>query len=532
LPEAIDGVIARAMAKDADERFPTAMDFASSAAAAVAADKPGPYTSRGFLFADLRDYTAFVEQRGDDDAAALLARFRTVVRGVIAANDGTEIRTEGDSIYVVYPSASSAVISGIAIARECGAATAAEPSLPLHVGIGVHTGEATDAPEGFVGSAVNVAARLAAIARPGEVLVTDVVRGVVRTRPGLRFEERGRERLKGINEPMMLYRATAKISGDEAVPASPGTRRGIAQVPPVVLGLAAVALLLVAGGLVALFLPPASTPSPIPSSPGGGPNGGVASHGPTSVAPTLASPSAPTQTAGATPTQAPVRAVIVDPPSIQILDNRAVLTEPDRAPLAVSKQTVGPTDGWTFALQNSPDGSTWDPLPGNTDDLALEVARLGFSGDYHLRWAPSDPFGQAGPPSPVLGVKVFGYQEDNPDMVYVGDWTQQSATTGFATTLETTEAGATVSFTIQNAHTVAWIAPVELQPAGGEVEISVNNEVVGTFTLDAPVAQSATVIYSTPWQPVPTALTMRIRVIDPGNGVGHDAFLAIHGLSP
>ncbi len=71
--------------------------------------------TKGFLFCDLRGYTAFIEQRGDQAAAELLATYRELVREVIAAKEGAEIRTEGDSVYVVFPAASGAVEAGLGI---------------------------------------------------------------------------------------------------------------------------------------------------------------------------------------------------------------------------------------------------------------------------------------------------------------------------------------------------------------------------------------------------------------------------------
>lgn len=71
--------------------------------------------THGFLFADLRGYTAFAEARGDSAAAELLDRYRALVRGVISTTDGVEIKTEGDSFYLVFPSASRAVSAGLAI---------------------------------------------------------------------------------------------------------------------------------------------------------------------------------------------------------------------------------------------------------------------------------------------------------------------------------------------------------------------------------------------------------------------------------
>ena len=73
--------------------------------------------TRGFLFADLRDYTRFVETRGAAQAAELLRRYRAVVREAVGRFNGSEIKTEGDSFYVVFPAVSQAVQCGRAIVR-------------------------------------------------------------------------------------------------------------------------------------------------------------------------------------------------------------------------------------------------------------------------------------------------------------------------------------------------------------------------------------------------------------------------------
>jgi class 3 adenylate cyclase/outer membrane protein assembly factor BamB len=162
-------------------------------------------TTQGFLFADLRDYTRFVESRGDDAAAALLNRYRALVRKVVGEFGGAEIRTEGDSFYVVFPSASSAVQGGLAILGAAAEAARTDPSQPLRVAIGVHAGETAETGEGPIGSAVNIAARVCAQARAGELLVTDTVRSLTRTRLTVRFVPRGSPSLKGIREPISLF---------------------------------------------------------------------------------------------------------------------------------------------------------------------------------------------------------------------------------------------------------------------------------------------------------------------------------------
>ena len=117
---------------------------------------------RGFLFADLRGYTAFVEGHGSTAAADLLDAYRVMVREQVARHAGAEIRTEGDSFYVVFTSARHAVACGLAVVAAAEAETRDHPERPIRVGIGINAGETVERDEGFVGAAVNIAARICA----------------------------------------------------------------------------------------------------------------------------------------------------------------------------------------------------------------------------------------------------------------------------------------------------------------------------------------------------------------------------------
>src|SRR4051794_30722837 len=99
--------------------------------------------TNGFLFADLREYTRYVEAHGDRAAALLLDAYRVLVRAAVAEFGGAEIKTEGDSFYVVFPSASSAVQCGLAILAAAAKSTATGGE-PIRVGIGVHAGETVE----------------------------------------------------------------------------------------------------------------------------------------------------------------------------------------------------------------------------------------------------------------------------------------------------------------------------------------------------------------------------------------------------
>ena len=163
--------------------------------------------TRGFLFADLRGYTAFVERHGAHQAAAMLDRYRALVRNAVAEFSGAEIRTEGDSFYVVFDGASAAIECGLAVVAAAIEASHADSTLPIQVGIGIHAGETVETTEGFVGAAVNTAARICAQAGPNEVFVSGTVRSLTTGVVDATFAPVGRRRLKGISEPIQLFRA-------------------------------------------------------------------------------------------------------------------------------------------------------------------------------------------------------------------------------------------------------------------------------------------------------------------------------------
>jgi len=169
------------------------------------------------MFADLRGYTRFIDDHGDAAAAELVRDYRKIVRTAVDRHGGTEVSTEGDSFFVVFESVSSAVLCGIAVLAEAGAN---DPPIPF--GVGVHAGEATAGEHGYVAGPVNIAARLCALAKAGDLLVTDTVRALTRTAIEVRFQSAGSRRLKGIEEPVPLWRievaGAARAVDDERPP--------------------------------------------------------------------------------------------------------------------------------------------------------------------------------------------------------------------------------------------------------------------------------------------------------------------------
>src|SRR5713226_5528634 len=104
---------------------------------------------RTFLFSDLREFTVFVETHGDAATAKLIERYRRIVRAEIASHEGAEIKTEGDSFYVVFATPGDAVRAALGIVRRVRLNNERHPSAPINVGIGINTGEAVAHDDGF-----------------------------------------------------------------------------------------------------------------------------------------------------------------------------------------------------------------------------------------------------------------------------------------------------------------------------------------------------------------------------------------------
>lgn len=161
--------------------------------------------TRVFLFTDLRDYTRFVEAHGDVAAARLLRDYRTIVRREVTRTRGAEIKTEGDSFYIVFESAVPALDCAVAILRQVRVHNVRHPERPLRVGAGLHAGDAITYDDQYVGGAVIVASRLSTTAAAGELLVSDTTRGLVRTGQTHRLVERGTVVLKGVSESIRVW---------------------------------------------------------------------------------------------------------------------------------------------------------------------------------------------------------------------------------------------------------------------------------------------------------------------------------------
>jgi class 3 adenylate cyclase len=149
------------------------------------------------LFSDIVGSSEKAAALGDRGWRELLQRHHELVRRQLESFRGQDVDTAGDGFFASFDGPARAIRCGCAIA-------AAMPEIGLEVRIGLHTGECELVDGKVAGIAVHTGARVAALAKPGEVLVSSTVKDLV-AGSGLAFEDRGRHELKGIPGEWRLH---------------------------------------------------------------------------------------------------------------------------------------------------------------------------------------------------------------------------------------------------------------------------------------------------------------------------------------
>ncbi len=150
------------------------------------------------LFTDIADSTALTERMGD---AAFRAAARAIddgVRATIRRHGGSPVEGKvlGDGVMGVFSSATQAINA----ARQC---LALGEELPMHIGL--HAGDVIREADNVYGGAVNIASRICGLCAPGEILVSATIRELARTSADVAFEDRGKQVLKGIEDPVRIF---------------------------------------------------------------------------------------------------------------------------------------------------------------------------------------------------------------------------------------------------------------------------------------------------------------------------------------
>ncbi len=138
---------------------------------------------------------------GDDRWRNLLDSHDRVVRDQLRRFRGVEIKTTGDGFLASFDGPARAVRCGRAIVE-------AADGFGLQLRTGLHTGECEVRDDDLGGLAVHIAARVSALAGPGEVLVSSTVKDLV-VGSGIEFEDRGEQELKGVPGSWRLFAVTS-----------------------------------------------------------------------------------------------------------------------------------------------------------------------------------------------------------------------------------------------------------------------------------------------------------------------------------
>jgi adenylate cyclase len=151
-------------------------------------------------FLDITGYTRLTEERGDEAAADLAARLATLVRRSSQEHGGQAVKWLGDGVMFYFPDPGQAVLAALDMVEGV-----TSHSLPP-ARVGIQAGPVVFQEGDYFGRTVNVAARIAEYARPGEVLVTDQVLDAADGTP-VTFDDIGLVELKGVSGALRLHRA-------------------------------------------------------------------------------------------------------------------------------------------------------------------------------------------------------------------------------------------------------------------------------------------------------------------------------------
>ncbi|TML91916.1 MAG: adenylate/guanylate cyclase domain-containing protein, partial [Actinobacteria bacterium] len=151
----------------------------------------------------------------------------TIVRAQLDEHGGYEVKSQGDGFMVAFPTARQAVMCAIDIQRAL-LRRSARSDFPIRVRIGVHTGEAIHRQGDFFGRSVVLAARIAAHAQGGDILISALVRDLVAERGDIELRDAGQAEFKGLDGRHRLFEvawtpASTSTLTDDA-PAAPPTR--------------------------------------------------------------------------------------------------------------------------------------------------------------------------------------------------------------------------------------------------------------------------------------------------------------------
>lgn len=168
-------------------------------------------TDAVFVMADLSGFTALTEAHGNLRAADVVARYQEIVRSVL--EPGVRfLERVGDEVVLVAEEAAPAIRTAVRL-RD---AIEREPLFPM-VRIGLHAGRVVERDGEYVGAALNVAARVTAHARPGQILATETIAAAARALPDVTLCRLGDVKFKNVIGPVPVFELVCRPDEAPAV---------------------------------------------------------------------------------------------------------------------------------------------------------------------------------------------------------------------------------------------------------------------------------------------------------------------------
>lgn len=163
-----------------------------------------------FLFTDIEGSTSLLGRIGHEGYARVLADHHRVIRAGISAHGGKEIDTQGDGFFAVFSSASACAAAAIQMQLELGVHEWPAGEV-VRVRMGMHSGDASRESTGLVGISVHRAARVAAVAHGGQILLSEAAAALARDAlpAGASMRDLGLHRLKDLGQAERIFQLQA-----------------------------------------------------------------------------------------------------------------------------------------------------------------------------------------------------------------------------------------------------------------------------------------------------------------------------------
>jgi adenylate cyclase len=176
------------------------------------------------MFTDTVGYTASA-QTDEARSLALLHEQEELVRPLIRAHQGREIKSTGDGFLVEFDSALRAIQCAVNIQRRLHERNVETGVSPIQIRIGIHLGDVVQHRTDILGDAVNIASRIEPVAEPGGICLSGAVLEQVRNKIPEKFEKLPPTPLKGLHGPMDVFRVVLPWTVKEPTPAGDGPTR-------------------------------------------------------------------------------------------------------------------------------------------------------------------------------------------------------------------------------------------------------------------------------------------------------------------